>query len=89
MTEPVNPRWTYRTNRAFGVLDQGDTVTFDDDDDPVMVGLVGAGYLDLVSGPPGPGIPSEEAVGTPTISQTAPARARKSTKAKAKEDEDE
>lgn len=84
MTE--NPRWTYRTNRAFGVLDQGDTVTFDRDDDPVMVGLVGAGYLDLVSGPPGPGIPSEEAVGTPTIGQEAPKRTRRT---KTKENADE
>jgi len=64
---PQNPRWTYRANRAFGVLDQGDTVTFEEDDDPVMVGLVGAGYLDLVSGPPLTGIASQEAVGTPSI----------------------
>lgn len=81
-----NPRWTYRANRAFGALNDGDTVTFEQDDDPVMVGLVGAGYLDLVSGPPGPGIPSQEVMGTPSISQEAPRRARK-TKTKVEENE--
>lgn len=61
------PRWTYRANRAFGVIEDKEILTFDADDDPVMVGLVGAGYIDLVSGPPLTGIASEEAVGTPTI----------------------
>lgn len=66
------PRWTYRANRAFGVINPGEVVTFEDDDDPVMIGLVGAGYVDLVSGPPMTGIPSEERVGTPTIRMEPP-----------------
>lgn len=66
------PRWTYRANRAFGVIDEKEILTFEDDNDPVMVGLVGAGYIDLVSGPPMTGISSEEAVGTPTIKQEDP-----------------
>jgi hypothetical protein len=63
------PRWTYRANRAFGVIEPNEVITFDEDDDPVMVGLVGAGYIDLVSGPPGPGIPSKEKFGKPSIKQ--------------------
>lgn len=66
------PRWIYRANRAFGVMEQNDTISFEKDDDPVMISLVGAGYLDLVSGPSGPGIESEEKVGTPTIKMEKP-----------------
>lgn len=66
----MGDQWTYRANRAFGVLSEGEHVSFDDPQDPVLVGLVGAGYVDLVSGPPGPGIPSGEVVGTPAITQT-------------------
>lgn len=64
-----NPRWIFRANRAFGVLDQDDLVTFEDDNDPVMTALVGAGYVDLVSGPPLEGIASREKVGQPTVTE--------------------
>ena len=66
------PRWTYRANRAFGVMAESEEVTFDKDDDPVMIGLVGAGYLDLVSGPSDVGIRSGEKFGTPSIQQEEP-----------------
>lgn len=68
----TDPRWRYRTNRAFGVMEQGEELTFDKDDDPVMVSLVGAGYIDLVSGPPLEGIQSAESVGTPSIKMEPP-----------------
>lgn len=72
MTE--NPRWTYRANRAFGALEQNETVSFDRDDDPVMISLTGAGYLDLVSGPPMEGIKSKEKVGKPSVKMSAPTK---------------
>jgi len=66
------PRWRYRTNRAFGVMDQDEELTFENDDDPVMISLVGAGYIDLVSGPPLEGIQSGESFGTPSIVMEPP-----------------
>lgn len=69
-----NPRWTYRANRAFGALEQNETISFEKDDDPVMISLVGAGYLDLVSGPPMEGIESKEKMGRPTVKMSAPAK---------------
>lgn len=74
-----NPRWTYRANRAFGALEQNETITFEKDNDPVMISLVGAGYLDLVSGPPMEGIESKEKVGKPSIKMTAPTKKKGTT----------
>lgn len=59
----------YRANRSFGVMNQGEKVTFKDDD-PVLISLLGTGYLDPVEN--STSIPSEEVVGTPTVIQDPP-----------------
>ena len=65
----------YRANRSFGVMNQGEKVTFEDGD-PVLVSLLGTGYLDPVDN--STSIPSEEVVGTPTVVQgPAPKKAAK------------
>lgn len=65
----------YRANRSFGVMNQGEKVTFEDGD-PVLVSLLGTGYLDPVGD--STSIPSGEVVGTPTIVQgPAPKKATK------------
>lgn len=69
MTDQEPQRWVFRANRSFGAIEENELLTFAEDGDPVMKSLVGAGYLDLVSGPPVQGIPSAEKVGHATLGQ--------------------
>lgn len=59
-----------RANRSFGAINEGEVLSFSDDNDPVMVSLLGAGYVDPLEGTSG--VPSEEKLGTPTIVQEDP-----------------
>lgn len=67
----MSEQWTYRTNRAFGAMGEGEMVTFEDGD-PAMGSLLGTGYLDLVASPSLPGIPSQEKLHEPVVTQSAP-----------------
>lgn len=63
---------SYRANRSFGAINQGERLTFEDPNDPVLVSLLGAGYLDPESGTESSSVPSEETFGTPSIVQEPP-----------------